>query len=222
MRNKHLLGFAFLALTLAIPACGPAPMTAPAPVRPPETPPMAVIVDDAAATGATRDRTAVKLESQVQAISERAASLRDGISEATREADRLRQQKTATEKELVALWAMLTNEQKHARVLFEESERNQALADQHRRERETAESQLVRLADVSRKAEIELKALRANHDAMAGQIDQARKTEASLQGRLEKAQEQAAVARFIKGAAAIAIGSLVIAAVAIAALKILM
>jgi chromosome segregation ATPase len=64
--------------------------------------------------------------------------LKAGISRATAEADRLRKQKAATEKELDSLWQMLTAENLRAAELFAEAERHRLAAAEERRLRTLA------------------------------------------------------------------------------------
>lgn len=206
MRN---LMTALLAFVLA--SCATAPKTAPALPRPAEAAPVAPLVDRAQADAAAARETSAKLEGKVETLHRDAATLKTGIMAATAEADRLRKQKAATEAELDGLWRMLTNEQERAAALFREVETSKTLAEQHRQQRILAEKRLEELAKAATAADAEAATLRQQHDAMARQIEAARKTEAELSAKLAKAEKGAAVARFIKGTVAlVAIGFLLL------------
>lgn len=208
------------ALAALFVGCTPIPKTVPAPLRPPESAAMAPLATQAQAAALSSRETAAKLEAEVGTIQKTTAGLRQGINQATAEADRLRQQKSATEKELETLWGMLTAEQTRAAELWNHVETSKSLANQHREQRLIAEKRLGELADAVIAAEMEIAALRQNHDQLSAQVDQARRTEAALGEKLSKAENDAAIARFFKAAAAIGVAILVIGTILVVALKI--
>jgi chromosome segregation ATPase len=189
-------------------------------LRPPEAAAVTPLVDQVQADTTAARETAAKLENKVDDLHRATATLRAGITTATAESDRLRKQKAATEAELDGLWRMLTNEQAGAAALFREVESSKALAEQHRLQRMVAEKRIEELAKAAAAGDAERFALRQNHDAMASQIEAARKTEAELSAKLAKAEKGAAVASFIKGTVAtVLIGLLVFKLISLASAR---
>jgi chromosome segregation ATPase len=212
---RILIAFAVASLL----SCAPQQKTTMAATRPPETAAVAPMAAQARADALASRETASKLEAEVETIQKTTGNLRQGIDLATAEADRLRRQKSATEKELESLWGMLTAEQNRTAQLWQQVETSKALSIQHRDQRLIAERRIIKLADAAVATDVEMATLRRDHDTMKGQIDQARKIEADLQAKLTKAEKDAAIARFLKGTAAIGTAVLVLAAVAFVAIK---
>ncbi len=209
-----------LALAVLIAACAPTKRTGPSASRPAETPPVAPTAAMAQADASASRESAAALAQKVEDIRRNATSLRTGLDAATAEADRLRTQKSATEKELNALWSMLTNEQSRAAALFDEVEKSKTLADQHRQQLLNAAKRIDALLVEAAKADAELTTLRAQHDDQAMQISQAREIEARLQDQLKKAEADAALSRTIKSTAGIAMVALLVFGLIILAMKI--
>jgi chromosome segregation ATPase len=206
--------------TLAIAACAPDQIAPPPVARPVETVPIAPLVEKARQEAADARETASQLSDKVDVLHDQTAKLGTGLKAATAEADRLRQQKAASEKELDGLWQMLTNEQSRAAALFDEVEKSKTLADQHRQQLLIAAKRIDALLVEAARADAELTALRAQHDDQAAQINQAREIEARLQDQLKKAEADAALSRTIKSTAGIAMVALLVFGLIILAMKI--
>ncbi len=112
-------------LLCALLACSCAPRAIPVsgvPTAPPRAVPAAPAAQAAARSASATGAVSAKLESRVEDLQQKATGLRKGINAAVTEADRLRQQKTASEKEIDALWQMLAGHEAKVRDLFAEAE----------------------------------------------------------------------------------------------------
>jgi hypothetical protein len=127
---KTIMHLIICGLVLWLVSCAP-PKAVPVPNYRPQAPvPEAAdpqpFIEDLRKATAEADRKSAVNQERSEALAKQSGTLRDGISEATAEADRLRQQKSATEKELDALWKMLATEQARANELFYEAEKHRA------------------------------------------------------------------------------------------------
>jgi chromosome segregation ATPase len=121
------------------------------------------------------------------------------MSAATAEADRLRKQKAANEKELDGLWQLLTASDEHAKRLFAEVEEAKAAAEAQRQQRQVAEVRLNELAQAAIARDTETLELRDQRDHFASELAQAAKVRADLSDQLRKAEMRAAVGSYLKG-----------------------
>lgn len=157
------------------------------------------LVDQAKADAAKGGEVSARLESRVEALQATTSDLRQGISAATSEADRLRKQKAATEKELDGLWQMLTGAESRAAALFAEVEKAKTIADEQKSHRLLAEKGLDELAKAAIARDTETIELRDQRDHYAAELDKAGKVHADMLARLSKAEMRAAVGSYLKG-----------------------
>jgi hypothetical protein len=161
----------FVCLWLA--SCAP-PKAVPVPNYRPQAPVAEAadpqpFVDGLRHATADADRKAAINQERADALSKQTVTLKDGINKATAEADRLRKQKSATEKELDALWQLLAKEQTHALNLFNEAEKHRVSTIEERQLRKVAESKLQSMQTVVSKSYDEVVGLRLQlKDAEAG------------------------------------------------------
>jgi len=181
------------------PSCAPTPKAIVVAPPPQTSAPVAPLVVQAKQEAAAARETAHKLETKVDAMVVTTAALRTGLQAATSEADRLRNQKTATEKELDALWRMLTAEQDRAAEMFNQVEASKALTIEATRQRLVAERGMDALAIAATASDIEKANLRAQNASQAEQIAQAAANEKILSDKLRKAETRAAVGSYLKG-----------------------
>jgi chromosome segregation ATPase len=206
-------------LAVAFTGCTNTKPTAPPPSRPPESAKITPLASKAQRDTYVSRETAGKIETAVEEIQKTTAGLRSGIAAATAEAERLKRQKSATEDELSGLWIILTDEQARSTQLWNQVEESKKATALHLAQLKEAERNLTELAMAANQADAELLTLRLNHDRMSKQIDEARDREADIQAKLSRAEKDAAVARFIKGTAAIGIAVLGIGALCLMVLK---
>jgi chromosome segregation ATPase len=133
---KHLAAIACLALAACAPKAPPANYRPQSPV--PEAASPQPFVDGLREANDRADSVSSANAARGETVAREAATLKAGISKATAEADRLRKQKAATEKELDSLWQMLTAENARAAELFAEAERHRLAAAEERRLRTLA------------------------------------------------------------------------------------
>lgn len=172
------------------------PRAIPAPVQSAAVSPA---VDGVKADAAKTAEVSGRLEAKVESLQRATADLRTGMTAATAEADRLRKQKIASEKELDALWKMLTNEEARAAALFAEVEKAKEIADQQKAHRAIAEKRLDELAKAAIARDTETLELRAQRDHLSGELDKAGQVHADMLAKLSKAEMKAAVGSYLKG-----------------------
>lgn len=165
------------------------PRAIPAPIQ---TAAVSPLVDQAKADAAKGGEVSARLESRVEALQATTSDLRQGISAATSEADRLRKQKAATEKELDGLWQMLTGAESRAAALFAEVEKAKTIADEQKAQRVVAERRLDELAKAAIANDIEKQELRTQRDSLASEL-------AKSEDLRRKAEMRAAVGTYLKG-----------------------
>lgn len=172
------------------------PRAFPAPIQSADVAPMArVVKEDASRTAAA----SAKLESKVAELQRSSADLRAGVGQATAEADRLRKQKAASEKELDALWQMLTGSETRAKELFAEVEKAKSYADEQMQARLLAERRVDDLIQAASGSDVEKAELRAQRDHLASELEKAGKTHAMMQSALRDAERKGAIGTFFKG-----------------------
>lgn len=187
----------FLALILVGCSTAPAPPRAiPAPLQTAAVSPLA---DQAKADAAKGGEVSSRLEGKVESLQRTTADLRAGMSLATTEADRLRKQKAATEKELDALWQLLNGTEARAAALFAEVETAKKIADEQKAHRLVAEKRLDELAKAAIARDNETLELRDQRDHLASELDKAGKVHADMLAKLSKAEMKAAVGTYLKG-----------------------
>lgn len=157
------------------------------------------LVERVRADSAKSGEVSAKLEGKVEALQRTTGELRAGMSAATAEADRLRKQKAATEKELDGLWQLLTASDEHAKRLFAEVEDAKRVADEQRGHRLLAEKRLDELAKAAIARDNETLELRDQRDHYASELDKAGKVHADMLAKLSKAEMKAAVGTYLKG-----------------------
>lgn len=157
------------------------------------------LVDQAKADAAKGGEVSSRLEGKVESLQRTTGELRAGMSVATSEADRLRKQKAATEKELDGLWQLLNGTEARAAALFAEVETAKKIADEQKAHRVIAEKRLDELAKAAIARDTETAELRDQRDHLAGELDKAGKVHADMLARLSKAEQKAAVGSYLKG-----------------------
>lgn len=172
------------------------PRAIPAPVQSAAVSPA---VDSVKADAAKTAEVSGRLEARVESLQRVTADLRTGMTSAAAEADRLRKQKAASEKELDALWKMLTNEEARAAALFAEVETAKKIADEQKAHRAIAEKRLDELAKAAIARDTETLELRAQRDHLSDELDKAGKVHADMLAKLSKAEMKAAVGSYLKG-----------------------
>ena len=121
------------------------------------------------------------------------------MTAATAEADRLRKQKAATEKELDGLWQLLNGTEARAAALFAEVESAKRIADEQKAHRVIAEKRLDELAKAAIARDNETLELRSQRDHYVSELDKAVKAHAAMQASLSAAEQKAAVGTYLKG-----------------------
>lgn len=169
---------------------------------------------DVAASGAM----AARLEGQVAGLQRSTSSLREGLGKAVTEADRLRNQKAATEKELSSLWQMLKDSEAKVQALVAEVEAAWNTAAQQRELRVKAEANLAELTRTAAARDAEAASLRLQRQDMVSVIDDQAKENQRLTTKLAAMEGNAALGKSVKWLAAL----LVLAVVIWFALKILL
>ena len=172
------------------------PRAIPAPIQSAAVTPA---VDAVKADSAKSREISGKLEQQVEALRKNSIDLQHGFSVATTEAARLKAQKTASEKELDALWDMLNGTEARAKALFAEVEKAKAFADQQRDFRMIAEKRLDDLAKAAIARDTETMELRAQREHLTGELLRSDKTITRLKAELSTAERKAAVGSYLKG-----------------------
>lgn len=114
--------------------------------------PSAAIARDATAKA---DTASAITADRIDTVSKQSASLRDGLSQAIAEADRLRQQKSATEAELEATWQSLNALGNRARDLFQEAEAAKLAAKEEKALREYANLRFQQMEMLAQQKDIE-------------------------------------------------------------------
>lgn len=177
-------------------AATPPPRAIPAPRQ---TEAVTPLVERVRADTAKSGEVSAKLEGKVEALQRTTGELRAGMSAATAEADRLRKQKAATEKELDGLWKLLNGTEARAAALFAEVESAKQIADEQKAHRLVSEKRLDELAKAAIARDIETLELRDQRDQLAADVDRAGKVHADMLARLSKAEQRAAVGAYLKG-----------------------
>ena len=186
-------------ITLAFSACAPDHI-APTPVaRPVETVPITPLVEKARQEAADARETASQLSDKVDVLHDQTAKLGTGLKAATAEADRLRQQKAASEKELEGLWQMLTNEQARAAEMFRQVETSKELAALATKQRMLAETRLGELTELAAARDSEVANLRLHADGLSAQIVVKDRTIKMQSGQISELERKAAVGSYLKG-----------------------
>lgn len=191
-----------LALLAALLACSCAPRAIPLPGVPTAPKPSAAVspaVETVRRESAAAQVTAAKLESQVGKLVDQTADLREDFTAAVTEAERLKAQATADEKELSALWQMLSNSEKKVRNLFTEAEAARESAALHKSQRLAAESNLEALARAAASRDAEVETLRLQRDDMAVTIRSQQESYQKLTADFDKANRQSAVGSYLSG-----------------------
>lgn len=183
MPSTH--GWVFILIACVVFFVGCAPQTKPIGSAPP--PP--VKAAEVTPLADTSSREAAKLRQQVDALGNTAGGLRGDLGRTRAEMDRLKAQKTASEKELDALWDMFTRSQEAAARLFAEVEEAQAQAA-------IADERAAELAKASALKDAEVNALRTQNAYLSDQLDLAKANEVVINGKLVKAEKKAAVAEY--------------------------
>lgn len=165
------------------------PRAIPAPIQSAAVTPA---VDAVRADSAKGREISGRLETQVDALRKSSADLRQDFASATAEAARLKAQKAATEKELDALWILLTGTEQRAKALFDEVEKAKTIADQQKAQRVVAERRLDELAKAAIANDIEKQELRTQRDSLASEL-------AKSEDLRRKAEMRAAVGTYLKG-----------------------
>ena len=181
-------------------SCSTAPEAPPKAIpAPTQTAAISPLVDHAKADATKGGEISARLESKVESLQRTTADIRTGMTAATAEADRLRKQKAATEKELDGLWQLLNGTETRAAALFAEVESAKRIADEQKAHRVIAEKRLDELAKAAIARDNETLELRAQRDHYADELDKAGKVHADMLARLSKAEQKAAVGGYLKG-----------------------
>lgn len=189
-----------LAAVIILASCSTAPEAPPKAIpAPTQTVAVSPLVDQAKADAAKGGEVSSRLEGKVESLQRTTGELRAGMSVATAEADRLRKQKAATEKELDGLWQLLNGTEARAAALFAEVETAKKIADEQKAHRIIAEKRLDELAKAAIARDNETLELRSQRDHYVSELDKAVKAHASMQARLSAAEQKAAVGTYLKG-----------------------
>lgn len=189
-----------LAAAILLASCSTTPDVPPRAIpEPTQTAAVSPLVDQAKADAAKGGEVSARLESKVESLQRTTADLRTGMTAATAEADRLRKQKAATEKELDGLWQLLNGTEARAAALFAEVESAKRIADEQKAHRVIAEKRLDELAKAAIARDNETLELRSQRDHYVSELDKAVKAHAAMQASLSAAEQKAAVGTYLKG-----------------------
>jgi len=191
----HLCSSAVGFLSSCAPQPVPRAIIAPVPIATASTAPaLAAARTQQSATAAV----SAKLETQVNTLRQSASDLQDGMADAVLEADRLRQQKSATEAELNNLWQKLTD--LNTRNLFLESETEAAVqfATEQKSLRDQAETGMAQLTEITADQEAELTAYRSQYETLSTAYATAEQARAALEESLQAAEKSAAIGDYLR------------------------
>jgi len=166
------------------------------PTAPPRSASVLPVVQAARVHQAATAAVSASLEGQVATLRQSASQLRDGMADAVLEADRLRQQKSASQAELNGLWSKLAA--LDARNLFLETEKADSLASQHRILRAQQQVALEEVASVAASSDAELSMLRLQHADMADTIRVQAVAADRQAAQLVASEKRAAVGEFLR------------------------
>lgn len=192
---KTYLTLALLPIAGCAPKAIPVANVAPAP-RPVEA--VAPAARQAREDSLRAGEASSRLEGKVAELQRTTGELRAGMSGATQEADRLRKQKTATEKELDGLWQLLTASDEHAKRLFAEVEQAKAFADEQNRLRLIADRRSVELVTMAAMKDQEVLELRTENDFLRAELEVAKRSQETLTAQKDAAEKQAAVGNYLR------------------------
>lgn len=196
---SFLLAVVGVCIVLALVGCQSTQMPPRAVVATIQSAAVSPLVDRSKADAARTNEAASKLESKVDDLRLTTTALRAGMTAATAEAERLRDQKTASEKELQGLWELLTASDQHAKQLFAEVEKAKTIADQQKSFRLLAERNLDELAKAAIARDTETVELRAQRDQLSKDLGTAQLAYEQQAGKLATAEKRAAVGTYLKG-----------------------
>lgn len=187
-------------IALLLVACTPTPDVPPRAIPAPiQSAAVTPAVDAVKADSAKSREISGKLEQQVETLRKNSIDLQHGFAAATSEAARLKAQKSASEKELDALWDILNGTEARAKALFAEVEKAKAFADEQRDFRVLAERRLDELAKAALARDTETLELRKQRDFLADENARAGKVIERMRADLSKAEMKAAVGTYLKG-----------------------
>ena len=168
------------------------------------SPAVAVARQEASKAGAV----AARLEDQIGVMKISAAGMEQGMEAALIEVTRLREAKTATEKELDGLWAMFTKENERAKAMFLEVEKANTTALEHREARLIAEKRIDDLVKIAADKDNEAAALREESTALRIAVEAAAAYRAKQDKQILDLQADAVLGKQLKIAVIIVASSL--------------
>ena len=180
-------------------SCAPTPPPrAIIPSAPPRTAPAAPVIAAAATTQSATAAVSAKLESQVNLLRQSASDLQDGMAEAVLEADRLRQQKSATEADLQGLWQKLTALQTRNLFLETEAETAVTYATEQKERRAAAEQAVTDLTALTTAQEAELSRYRQQYETLTTAYQASEQARAKAETARAAADKQAAIGNYLR------------------------